>query len=115
MAGTPSPHGRLARSPPKPFRMAIRQLTRLEWVLKMAASPQLPRPTAVERNEVSMNSVFGFDAYSPKEVAERVESIGVTKARLPLLTMTVLGVLAGGFIGLGALYFTLVASDRMPA
>jgi formate transporter len=58
-----------------------------------------------------MAELFGFDAYSPKEIAERVENIGVTKARLPLLTLGILGVLAGGFIGLGALYFTLVTSD----
>jgi formate/nitrite transporter len=58
-----------------------------------------------------MAEIFGFDAYSPKEIAERVENIGVTKARLPLLTVATLGVLAGGFIGLGALYFTLVTSD----
>ena len=58
-----------------------------------------------------MAELFGFDAYSPKEIAERVENIGVTKARLPLLTVATLGVLAGGFIGLGALYFTLVTSD----
>ena len=58
-----------------------------------------------------MPEVFGFDCYSPKEIAERVENVGVTKASLPLLSMTALGVLAGGFIGLGALYFTIVASD----
>jgi formate/nitrite transporter len=58
-----------------------------------------------------MAELFGFDAYSPKEIAERVENIGVTKARLPVLTAATLGVLAGGFIGLGALYFTLVTSD----
>jgi formate/nitrite transporter len=58
-----------------------------------------------------MAELFGFDAYSPKEIAERVENIGVTKARLPLLTVATLGVVAGGFIGLGALYFTLVTSD----
>jgi formate transporter len=58
-----------------------------------------------------MAELFGFDAYSPKKIAERVENIGVTKARLPLLTVATLGVLAGGFIGLGALYFTLVTSD----
>jgi formate transporter len=58
-----------------------------------------------------MAEIFGFDAYSPKDIAERVENIGVTKARLPLLSLTTLGVLAGGFIGLGALYFTLVTSD----
>jgi len=55
--------------------------------------------------------IFGFDAYAPKEIAERVENVGVAKARLPLLTQVALGVLAGGFIGLGALYFTLVTSD----
>ena len=58
-----------------------------------------------------MSAIFGFDAYSPKEIAEKVETIGVTKARLPLLSQFTLGVLAGGFIGLGALYFTLVISD----
>lgn len=58
-----------------------------------------------------MSEIFGFDAYAPKEIAERVQSVGVTKARLPLLTQLVLGTLAGGFIGLGALYFTIVASD----
>ena len=58
-----------------------------------------------------MAEIFGFDCYSPKEIAERVETVGVTKARLPLFSLFILGVLAGGFIGLGALYFTLVTSD----
>jgi formate/nitrite transporter FocA (FNT family) len=58
-----------------------------------------------------MAELFGFDAYSPKEIAERVEAIGVGKARLPLMSQLTLGVLAGGFIGLGALYFTLTTSD----
>lgn len=58
-----------------------------------------------------MAEIFGFDAYAPKEIAERVETIGVAKARLPLVSQIALGVLAGGFIGLGALYFTLVTSD----
>jgi formate/nitrite transporter len=58
-----------------------------------------------------MAELFGFDAYSPKEITERVETIGVAKARLPMISQVTLGVLAGGFIGLGALYFTLVTSD----
>lgn len=57
------------------------------------------------------HEIFGLDAFSPAEVAKRVESVGVAKARLPLLSMCMLGVLAGGFIGLGALYSLLVASD----
>ena len=36
-------------------------------------------------------------AYSPKEIAERVESVGVAKAHLSLLSMVMLGVLAGVF------------------
>ncbi|HKX62640.1 MAG TPA: formate/nitrite transporter family protein [Verrucomicrobiae bacterium] len=58
-----------------------------------------------------MAEVFGFDCYAPKEIAERVENVGVTKANLPLLSQVALGVLAGGFIGLGAMFFTLVVSD----
>lgn len=58
-----------------------------------------------------MSEIFGFDAFSPKEIVERVQFVGVTKARLPLLSQMTLGILAGGFIGLGALYYTVVASD----
>jgi formate/nitrite transporter len=58
-----------------------------------------------------MPEIFGFDSFSPKEIAERVERVGVAKARLPLLSMIMLGILAGAFIGLGALYFNLVVSD----
>jgi formate transporter len=54
---------------------------------------------------------FGFDAISPKEVAERIEVLGVAKARLPLASMGLLAVLAGAYIGFGALFFLLVTSD----
>jgi len=56
-------------------------------------------------------SVFGFDAYAPAEIARRVSEAGVAKARLPLVALAMLGLLAGAFIALGALYYTLVASD----
>jgi len=58
-----------------------------------------------------MPEIFGFDAYSPPEIAKRIENIGVAKARLPWLPLLMLSVLAGAFIGLGALYFVLVTSD----
>ena len=32
-----------------------------------------------------MAEIYGLDAYAPAEVARRVQSVGVTKARLPLL------------------------------
>jgi len=56
-------------------------------------------------------SLYGFDAFSPGEIAERVEKVGVAKARLPLLTLVMLGMLAGAFIGLGSLYYVIVVSD----
>lgn len=58
-----------------------------------------------------MADLFGSDAFAPAEIARRVEEVGVAKARLPLLQTAMLGVMAGAFIALGALYYTLVASD----
>jgi formate/nitrite transporter FocA (FNT family) len=58
-----------------------------------------------------MPALFGFDCYAPREIAEPVEDVGVTKAQLPFPSMAALAVLAGGFIGLGAMFFTLVVSD----
>ena len=55
--------------------------------------------------------MFELDSYSPKQIAEKVESGGVTKARLPFLAVLMLAVCAGGFIGLGALYAVVVAAD----
>jgi formate transporter len=57
-----------------------------------------------------MLEIFGSDAFSPKEIAARVETVGMAKARLPLVPMLMLSVLAGAIIGLGALYFVLVRS-----
>jgi formate/nitrite transporter len=58
-----------------------------------------------------MNAIFGSDAFAPREVAERVQTVGVAKARLPLLSLVMLGMLAGAFIGLGSLYYVIVVSD----
>lgn len=52
-----------------------------------------------------------FDAYSPREIAERVERLCVAKAGTPLLSLVMLGMLAGAFIGLGSLFYVLVVSD----
>jgi formate/nitrite transporter len=56
-------------------------------------------------------ALYGFDAFSPGEIAERVEQVGVAKARLPLRALVMLGMLAGAFIGLGSLYYVIVVSD----
>ena len=51
------------------------------------------------------------DAYTPAQIAHRVESAGIAKAALPLVPLATLGVLAGAFIAFGAMFFTLVAGD----
>jgi formate/nitrite transporter len=56
-------------------------------------------------------AVFDFDAYSPQQIADKLEAIGVRKARLPLRGLAMLGVIAGAHIGLGALFFVIVVSD----
>ena len=58
-----------------------------------------------------MTIKFDFDAFSPAQIAERVENAGVAKARMPLLQLGMLGTLAGAFIGLGSLYYVIVVSD----
>lgn len=58
-----------------------------------------------------MSDFAGADAYSPVEIARRIETAGETKARMDALPLAMLGVLAGAFIGFGALLFVLVKSD----
>ena len=55
--------------------------------------------------------VFNLNAYSPTEIQDAVERVGVSKANMPLLPSFMLAVVAGGSIGLGALYYMIVASD----
>ena len=52
-----------------------------------------------------------FAAYAPAEVARRVASAGVAKARMDTLPLLMLGVLAGAFIGLGSMLFIIVHAD----
>ena len=49
---------------------------------------------------------FNTDALVPKEMARKAESSGVAKAMLGPLRMFALAVLAGAFIGLGAIFAT---------
>jgi len=50
------------------------------------------------------------DAHPPREIARMVERLGVAKARIDAITLVVLAMLAGAFISLGALFFTVVVT-----
>ena len=56
----------------------------------------------------------GIDAYRPAEIAALVRAAGVTKARLPPLPMATLAVLAGVFIGLGAMAYIMAMTGADP-
>jgi formate transporter len=55
--------------------------------------------------------IFNFNAYGPAEIQEAIEKVGVKKTNMPFLPSFMLAVVAGGSIGFGALYYTIVASD----
>ena len=62
-----------------------------------------------------MSSEIQIDAFPPAKMASRMEDVGVTKARLPATTMFALAVLAGAFIGTGALFATIVSTGLAAA
>jgi len=58
-----------------------------------------------------MSLLPSFDAYTPREIAQRVQDVCLLKSRMTFLQLAMLGILAGAFIGLGALYYVIVVSD----
>ena len=66
-----------------------------------------------------MTELYGSDAYAPLEVARRLETVGVAKARMATLPLLMLGMLAGAFIGLGSMLgagiFAALAPNRAEA
>ena len=62
-------------------------------------------------DQTTATPIFQLDAYAPAQIAMRVREVGVTKAAMPVLTMFALAVLAGAFIALGALFFTVTMTS----
>ena len=61
-----------------------------------------------------MNDPSSFDAYRPAAIVALIETAGVAKAKLPVLQMLVLAMLAGAFIGFGAAAYTAVITGVDP-
>ena len=62
-----------------------------------------------------MSNEFQFDAFPPPKMASRMEEVGVNKAQLRIDTMFALAVLAGAFIGTGAIFATTVTTGLTAA
>ena len=54
---------------------------------------------------------FGSDAYTPKEIAQRIEKISISKSTLDPYRVFALSLLAGAFIAFAAVFYTLVIHD----
>jgi formate transporter len=74
---------------------------------------QEPATTKTELDflEEKMQKNVSNQCLAPAEIAERVEVAGVTKSKLNTLSTAVLGAMAGAFIGLGAVFMTLVTTS----
>lgn len=55
---------------------------------------------------------FQTDAYLPREMAQRVNEVGVAKAKMDFWSMLYLAILAGSFIGLGAHFATVASANN---
>jgi len=75
----------------------------------LAAFMKLSRPSPLASSP-EPDAPRPFDAYAPEQIAMRVREVGVTKATMPVLTMFALAVLAGAFIALGALFYTVTVT-----
>lgn len=64
-----------------------------------------------KKSEKRKYPVLDLDAYSSEEITRRVLQIGVKKVRLPWVATLMLGILAGCFISLGALYHAVVLAN----
>ena len=54
---------------------------------------------------------FSIDAYTPTEVARRVEQVSLSKCTNDAWRVMALAVLAGAFIALGAMFYTLIIHE----
>jgi formate transporter len=76
------------------------------------STPRRQPASAKENREMPETNVrLTLDPYSPPEMAQRLEAGGVAKSHLDFGNTLALGVLAGAFIGLGAMFSTVVATD----
>lgn len=65
-----------------------------------------------DERKLSAATTIDVDAYKPAQIAEKIEQAGLAKTQLGTSSLLVLGILAGLFIALGAMFFTVVMTDH---
>lgn len=74
----------------------------------------MDKPTRQAETLTAALGPTGLKAYKPSEVARLIETVGIAKTKLPLLSLIALGSLAGAFIALGALFYLAVLTGADP-
>jgi len=78
----------------------------------MHSTSKIMQNDTVHNNKFSVDmDNFSVDAYTPKEIAARLETVGISKSGGDPLRVFALAILAGAFIAFGALLYTLVTFD----
>ncbi len=60
-----------------------------------------------------MSADIQIDAFPPAKMASRMEDVGVNKSKLNIWTMFALAILAGAFIGTGAIFATTIGAGSV--
>ncbi len=66
---------------------------------------------APESAKAVAQAVYDVDAYSPPQIAKRIDAVTAVKAKDSAINTFLLGINAGAFIAMGAQFCTLVVSD----
>jgi formate/nitrite transporter len=91
----------------------VAKVTLSDQEMRRLESENLPS-VEVSRFQIALEQLKNCampDCRPPAEMALKMEGIGATKANNNIFTISLLGILAGFFIGLGAMFCTLVTTD----
>jgi len=73
-------------------------------------APALKEADGIAKLEAAITKTAS-DAHAPAAIAEKAETAGINKGKLNTISTVLLGILAGVFIGLGAMLCTLVTTN----
>lgn len=84
-----------------------KRLTKAAKSIKVPKSAEIPKAT----EDPKRIQIFDIDAYSPSQIASRIDAIAAVKAKYNTAQTFWMGINAGVYIGLGSQFLTLVISD----
>ncbi len=59
-----------------------------------------------------MQNKIEVEALTPQQITEYTKNVGIAKANKPFIPQVLMGILAGAYIGFGAMFYTLIKSDK---